>query len=437
MPVPSMSLCAVLFGAALVAQTPVPSPAKAPVARGGCVIAAGSSPHARLFGGQSWPQGRVPYVLDASVTPTMAASLQSAMAEIASRVRVQFVQRTTEVDYVLVRNANLNSSPIGRQGGAQNLFVADWGVRFEVVHALMHVLGFWHEHQRPDRDTFVQVQIANVDPARAVEFALVPVGNTYGQAYDFDSVMHFGASEGSSNGQPTLVVLPPNQAQQGAIGQRTHLSNGDLEVLRRTYGSLLPPAVTSASPASIPSFQSPAITLTGTRLDETTRVLFRQSVVSFQVLSPTQLRITPPLLPAIGAADITVESGAGPGQPIAVQVFGLDPPRLDGPPVLNTQLAFPFRVYSDAGRRVLLLAAFDNLPSVAPGIVTLGIGNQFTTYGQVAIVAADASGVANFSLQGPPGLPAGTSVWLQAVAYDLANFTLPLSSSNVLPVRVF
>lgn len=437
MPASSIPLCAVLLGASLVAQTPVPDSANGSIPRRGCVIAAGSSPQARLFGGQPWAQGRVPYALDASVTPTMAASLQAAMAEISSRVRVQFVPRTTELDYVLVRNANLNSSPIGRQGGVQNLFVADWGVRFEVVHALMHVLGFWHEHQRPDRDTYVQVQTANVDPARAVEFAIVPVGNTYGQAYDFDSVMHFGASEGSSNGQPTLVVLPPNQTRQGTIGQRTQLSPGDVEVLRRTYGSLLPPAVTAASPASIPSFQAPAITLTGLRLDETTRVLFRQTSVSFQVLSPTQLRITPPLLPAIGAADITVESGSGPGQPFAVQVLGLDPPRLDGPPVLNTQLAFPFRVFSDAGRRVLLLAAFDNVPSVAPGIVTLGIGNNFTTYGQVAIVAADASGVASFSLQGPPGLPAGTSVWLQAVAYDLANFTLPLSSSNVLPVRVF
>lgn len=433
-----MPLCAVFLGAFALAQgpLPVPNPGSAPRSRG-CVIAAGPTAQARLFGGQSWSQGRVPYALDPSVTPAMAASLQAAMAEIGSRVRVQFVPRTTEVDYVLVRDANLNSSPIGRQGGAQNLFLSDWGNRFEIVHALMHVLGFWHEHQRPDRDQYVQVQTANVDPLRAVEFAVVPIGTTYGLPYDFDSVMHFGGTEASANGQSTILVLPPNQAQQATIGQRTQLSPGDVEALRRTYGSLLPPVVTSASPAAIPSYQAPSITLTGTRLDETTRVLFRTTVVAFQILSPTQIRFTPPALPAIGPADVTVESGAGAAQPFSVLVRGLDPPRLEGPPVLNTQLAFPFRVYSDLGRRVLLLAAFDNQPSVAPGIVSLGIGTNFTTYGEVGLLPADASGLATFSLQGPTGLPSGTSIWLQAVAYDLANFTLPLSSSNVLPVRVF
>ena len=61
-----------------------------------------------------------------------------------------------------------------------------------------------------------------------------------------------------------------------------------------------------------------------------------------------------------------IESGAGQSQSFTIQVTGLNPPRIEGPPVLNTQLAFPFRVYSDAGRYNLLLAAFNNQPSVAP-----------------------------------------------------------------------
>ena len=403
----------------------------------GCVAMAGSSPHARLFGGQAWPNGVVPYALHPSVTPAMAQSLVAAMQEISSRVRVQFVPYTNQADHVLVRDANINSSPIGRQGGMQTLFVANWGSRFEVVHALMHVLGCWHEHQRPDRDTYVQVQQANLDPARAVEFALVPLGNTYGLPYDFDSVMHFGATEGGINGATTLVALPPNQSQQGTMGQRTQLSSGDVEVLRRTYGSLQPPVITGASPSSVPSYQTPVITLTGVRFDETSRVLFRSSVVNFQVVSSTQLRVTPPILPAIGLAQIVVESGAGPSQPFVVQVNGIDPPRFEGPPVLNTQVPFPFRVYSDAGRYNLLVAAFDNIPSVAPGIVSLGLGNNFTSYGEVAIGISDASGLWTVNLQGPAGVGSGRQIWLQTVVFDPANFTLPLSSSNVLAVRVF
>ena len=120
-----------------------------------------------------------------------------------------------------------------------------------------------------------------------------------------------------------------------------------------------------------------------------------------------------------------------------VQVTGFNPPRFEGPPVLNTQLAFPFRVYSDAGRYNLLLAAFDNLPSVAPGIVSLGIGNNFTSYGEVAMGLSDASGLWTVNLQGPSGVGSGRQIWLQTVVFDPANFTLPLSASNVLAVRVF
>ncbi len=428
-------LAAVAVASALPGQR-----ARAPGAAGlpaaGCVTLAGSGAQ-RLQNGQRWPQGLVPYALDASVTPTMAQGLQAAMQEIQSRVRVQFVPRTVEADYVVVRDAPINSSPIGRQGGAQTLFVSSWGQRFEVVHALMHVLGFWHEHQRPDRDQYVSVQTQNIDPARSHEFALVPIGDTYGLPYDFDSVLHFGGNEAGLGGAVTLVALPPNQQQQAAMGQRTHLSLGDVEALRRAYGSLLPPAILQASPGAVPSYQSPSIFLAGERFDEATRVTFRGAPASYVVLSPTQLRINLPSLVAIGPGDVVVESGAGLSAPFAILVTGNSPPRLEGPPVLNSQLAFPFRIYSDAGHYTLLLASLSGQPSVAPGIVSLGLGAGFSTYDAIAIGLADASGLLTVNLTGPRGLVPGTSIWLQAVAFDLANFTLPLSATNVLSVRAF
>jgi hypothetical protein len=434
---PPSLLCALSLIGAIAAQAPQLTPEVLGRPTVGCVAAVGSSSQARLFGGQAWVGGVVPFTLHPTVSPAMAVSLQSAMLEITTRTRVRFVLRTTEPDYVLVRDATINSSPIGRQGGLQVLYLANWNATFEVVHALMHVLGFWHEHQRPDRDTFVQIQAANVDPARAVEFAVVPLGSTYNLPYDFGSVMHFGATEASSNGSPTMIVLPPNQSQQASIGQRLQLSPGDVEVLRRTYGSLVPPLIVSATPSSVTSYRASAITLTGERFDEASRVLFRGAAASYQVLSPTQLRVTLPLLPAIGPAPISVESGAGLSQPVVVQVTGLDPPQLEGPPVLNSQFSIPFRVYSSNGRQILLLAAFNNSPSIASGIVSLGIGNNFSAYGEVATGIADASGQWLTNLTGPSGLPSGTSIWLQAVSFDLANFTLPLAVTNVLPVRAF
>ena len=33
-----------------------------------------------------------------------------------------------------------------------------------VQHELIHVLGFFHEQSRPDRDAYVSIQWANIDP---------------------------------------------------------------------------------------------------------------------------------------------------------------------------------------------------------------------------------------------------------------------------------
>ncbi|PRD34561.1 UNVERIFIED_CONTAM: Tll1 [Trichonephila clavipes] len=57
---------------------------------------------------------------------------------------------------------------VGRRGnGAQAISIGKNCDKFGiVVHELGHVVGFWHEHTRPDRDKHVQIITRNIVAGR-------------------------------------------------------------------------------------------------------------------------------------------------------------------------------------------------------------------------------------------------------------------------------
>jgi choriolysin H len=64
-----------------------------------------------------------------------------------------------------------------RNIGAQDLSLDDGCVSRDypgiVMHELMHAAGFFHEHTRPDRDTFVRIDFGNIEQSR-LSFISIP-----------------------------------------------------------------------------------------------------------------------------------------------------------------------------------------------------------------------------------------------------------------------
>ncbi|XP_058935631.1 astacin-like metalloendopeptidase isoform X2 [Kogia breviceps] len=194
----------------------------------------------RLFSATNnkWPKNggvvEVPFLLSSKYDKPSRQVILEAFAEFERFTCIRFVAYKGQRDFISIVPMSGCFSSIGRSGGMQVVSLGPSCLQRGpgiVLHELMHVLGFWHEHSRADRDRYIRVNWKEILPGFEMNFIKSRSSNML-VPYDYSSVMHYGRLAFSRRGVPTITPLWAPSVQ---IGQRWNLSASDITRVLRFY----------------------------------------------------------------------------------------------------------------------------------------------------------------------------------------------------------
>ena len=200
---------------------------------------------------------------------------------------------------------------------------------------------------------------------------------------------------------------------------------------------VVPPTLANISPARTSNGALATITLDGS-FDRLQRIdVGGMQITDFIQVSPTQLTFTMPRPAEIGATlPVTVTNAAGTSNPLSIRVDGTHPIEFSGVGIGVRGFPVHIDLIGDAGWDVLMFVSPDLQPSVLPGIVNLGIANNFATLFSLGSVHLDGRGATRFTVTIPNGIPTGL-YHFQGITYDVNSISAPLEASNVFSVNMF
>lgn len=188
-----------------------------------------------------WENKTVRIVFDKYVWPERQEEFKQITELISSKTCIKFVynfNRQKNPNYLYIRN-NTNfqcKTAIGYHGpGNQTL---DWSRgKCNVLHLLLHSLGFFHMHQTPDRDKYVLINYTNVRDEAVKNFYKYTkkVLSYWNTEYDYLSLMGYHIYQFSKSKDKLVTMIPKDFSYVHTMGRQTTWSEGDIKRVNGMY----------------------------------------------------------------------------------------------------------------------------------------------------------------------------------------------------------
>jgi Astacin (Peptidase family M12A) len=191
----------------------------------------------RAFTGKRWPNATLVWRLN-STESYYRQQLEAAFELWRDGSGIQFVERTNQTGYVDIIPSNVNLTAVGYYNMAVPMDLASWGSIGTLAHEIGHALGAQHEHQRSDRDTYVNVDEKNVIEDYRGNFTKISSTKNV-SGYDFLSIMHYAMYVPSFSIESSRPVISPKAGYEqynDKIGHLSYLSDQDKTDMMTYYG---------------------------------------------------------------------------------------------------------------------------------------------------------------------------------------------------------
>ena len=152
----------------------------------------------------------------------------------------------------------------------------------------------------------------------------------------------------------------------------------------------------------------------------------------FKVVNDTTLQFNAPDPPPIlGTVQVTVSNPLGTSNALSLKIEAADPPVLLAPIMTNYGNKDTLQLGSKPSFVGLVLLSLSNKPSAIPGLISLGLGNNFNELVVLSAVTFDKVGRTSAAFPVPPGL-GGKYYYSQIAVIDPANpYAAPVKVSAV------